>query len=139
MNIRHYLVTIALSTLLCWVSWILVLVNIDPFATNALGFGFFYVSLFFALVGTWAIVLFFVYKGRWQNQAPLFSYVAKSFREAIIIALFLTVALYLWGEQWLSWWTGSLLATAFVLVVSLFMSLTPRSDTPVSHSHHNFI
>lgn len=139
MTIRHYLVTMALATLLCWLSWILVLTNIDPFATNSLGFGFFYVSLFFALIGTFALGLFFIYQRRWQNQAPLFAYVAKGFREAILVSCFITLTIFLWGEQWLGWWTGSLLATAFVLAVSLIMSLAPRRETRVDHSPTNFV
>lgn len=139
MTIRHYLVTMALATLLCWVSWVLVLINIDPFATNSLGFGFFYISFFFALVGTFALLLFFIYKSRWQNQAPLFAYVSKSFREAILVSVFITLALFLWGEHWLGWWTGSLLATAFVLAVSLIMSLAPRNEIHSDYSPNNFV
>lgn len=138
MTIRHYLITMALATLLCWVSWGLVLVNIDPFATNPGGFVFFYASLFFALVGTFALLLFFVYQGRWRNQAPLFAYVSKSFREALIVAAFITLAIFLWGKDWLGWWTGSLIATAFVLTVSLVMSFSPRPERNLDSST-NFV
>ncbi|OGH64217.1 MAG: hypothetical protein A2821_03960 [Candidatus Magasanikbacteria bacterium RIFCSPHIGHO2_01_FULL_41_23] len=129
----------ALATLLCWLSWILVLINIDPFVANLFGLGFFYVSFFFSLIGTTALGLFFMYQHRWQNKAPLFAYVAKSFREAIFVSGFLTLAIFLQGEQWLNWWTGSLLAAGFILFLSLIMSLAPRHEARSDYSPNNFV
>lgn len=129
MNIRHYLATMALATVLCWLSWAFVLVNVDPFETNHLGFVFFYSSLFFALVGTCSIVLFFIYVKVWKTEVPLFLYVSKSFRESFLVAGFFTLTLWLLGGQLLNWLTFSLLITGFVLLISLVLSLAPRGKT----------
>ncbi len=125
----------ALSAMLCWLSWGLTLINIDPTTGRAWGFAFFYFSLFLALGGTGSLLLFYIYQRRWNNDLPLFAYVSKSFREAFIVAGFLTLTLFLLGQQWLTVWTGSLLLTLFILVISLFWSLSPKSKV----NHSNFL
>ncbi len=117
----------ALSAILCWLSWGMTLVNIDPQAGTLFGFAFFYISFFLAVGGTGSLLLLFIYERRWKNEMPLFAYVSKSFREAFVVAGFLTTALFLIGQQWLTLWSGLLLSTIFVLVISLFWSLSPRS------------
>ncbi len=134
MTIRHYLITMALATVLCWLSWVFVLMNVDPFETNGLGFIFFYTSLFFSFVGSFSIGLFFMYLKIWGDEAPLFAYVAKSFRESFLVSGFLTLALFLVGSRLLNWWTFSLLITSFALLVSLVMSLAPRGKTETRSS-----
>ena len=129
MTIRPYLVTMALSAILCWLSWGLTLINIDPEAGTKLGLAFFYASFFLAFGGTVSLILFYVYQHRFKVEAPLFTYVSKSFREAFVVSGFATLALYLLGKEWLSLWTGSLLATLFILVMSLFWSLAPRHQS----------
>lgn len=127
----------ALSAILCWLSWALTLVNIDPEAGTKFGLVFFYTSLFLALGGTLSLILFYIYQRRWQGEVPLFAYVSKSFREAFVISGFLTTGLFLLGQQWLSVWTGSLLLTLFILVLSLFWSLSPRHKSLSGNS--NFV
>lgn len=127
----------ALSAMLCWLSWGLTLVNIDPDAGTLFGLSFFYTSFFLSLGGTGSLLLFYLYQRRFQNQAPLFVYVSKSFREAFIVAGFLTLALFLLGQGWLSVWTGALLLTLFILVISLFWSLSPRQQSMSRNS--NFV
>lgn len=140
MNIRHYVATMVLSVALCWFSWGLTLVNIDPQAGTTLGFLFFYTSFLLALGGTLSLILLFVYFRRWREQMPLFACVSKSFREAFVVAGFATVALVMLGNDWLSIWTGSLLVTAFILVISLFWSLSPRrGSSDRSSETNNFI
>lgn len=140
MTLRVYLITMFIATLLCWLSFGLVLVNVDPEVANVLTFGFFYASLFLSLTGTISLLLFGWYRKWWSDEVPLFAYVSKSFREGNVVAAFLTVTLFLWGVDWLSWWTGSLMATAFILTISLMWSMAPRHE--VSGNHHrtnNFI
>ncbi len=135
MTLRLYLATIALATLLCWFSFGLVLVNVDPGAATVLTFGFFYASLFLSLSGTISLILFSWYKRVWNDDAPLFTYVSKSFREANVVAAFLTTTLFLWGVGWLTWWTGSLIITAFILSISLMWSMAPRHEISKPQQH----
>lgn len=139
MTLRLYLITMVIATLLCWLSFGLVLVNVDPTSASVLTFGFFYASFFLSLTGTISLLLFSWYKHWWNDEAPLFAYVSKSFREGNVVAAFLTITLFLWGARWLTWWTGSLIATAFVLTVSLMWSMAPRHEDPVTRRTNNFI
>lgn len=130
----------ALSAILCWLSWTLTLINIDPSVGNNFGLAFFYLSFFLALGGTGSLIFFYVYQRRWKNEVPLFAYVSKSFREAFVVSGFLTLALFLIGQKWFTLWSGLLLATIFVLVISLFWSLSPRPGNAVQGTHNtNFI
>ena len=62
MSLRQYLFVMAFATILCWVSFGMVTANIDPYQGSAIGFGFFYISLFFALIGTITIASFVGYR-----------------------------------------------------------------------------
>lgn len=139
MTLRLYLITMLMATVLCWLSFGLMLVNVDPTAATSLMFGFFYTSLFLSLTGTFSLVLFMVYQ-RWHSaDIPLFAYVSKSFREGNVLAAFVSVILFLRGVDWLTWWTGSLLITAFILTISLLWSLLPRRETPARQRTNSFI
>jgi len=129
MTLRLYLITMVIATLLCWFSLGLVLINVDPSVATGLLFSFFYASLFLSLTGTFSLLLFGIYNRFHAEDIPLFAYVSKSFREGNVLAAFATVTLFLWGVDWLSWWTGSLLITAFILTISLLWSLSPRRET----------
>ena len=139
MTLRLYLMTMVIATVLCWLSFGMVLINVDPEAASLLTFGFFYASLFLSLAGTISLMLFSWYQYWWKDSAPLFAYVSKSFREGNVVAAFLVVTLFLRGIEWLSWWTGSLIATAFVLTISLMWSMAPRHETAPHHRSNNFI
>ncbi len=123
MTLRQYLVTMVLATLMCWVAWGFVIVNVDPFTASRLSFLFFYASFFLGLLGTVSVLAFFVYRLIDRGSLPLFRYVQLSFRQALVISLFTTVLLYMQGKAWLSLWTGLLLLGLFVFFISLTLSL----------------
>ncbi len=129
MNLRYYLATMALATTLCWLSWIYVLINVDPFETSWVGLGFFFVSLFLASVGTWSLILFGLYYYWYRADWPLFRYVQKSFRDAAWLALGGTALLWLQGEGYLTWVSGLTLVGVFILASAFTMSLKPRRDS----------
>lgn len=129
MTLRQYLFTMIFATLMCWASWGFVIINVDPFETSAFGFGFFYMSLFLALIGTCSLILFFLYRLIEKDNLPLFRYVQKSFREAVLVAVFGVGFLFLQGKSWLTLWSGLILATLFVLIVSFSISLKSRPLT----------
>lgn len=123
MTLRQYITTMIFATLLCWVAWGFVIINVDPFEVNALGFVFFYVSFFLALLGTISLIIFFVYRFFASRDLPLFRYVQISFRQALVISVFLVGFLYLQGRGYLNLWNGSLLGTIFVLFISFSLSV----------------
>lgn len=120
MNLRQYLIIMVIGTILCWVSWFFVILNIDPFEANLASFIFFYVSVFLALIGTFSITLFLLYRSIKKNAIPVYYYVQKSFRDSIIVAAFATILLYLQGSGLMNMWNFIILMSA---TVSLFIFL----------------
>lgn len=128
MTLRQYLTIMILATLMCWVSWVVVLLNIDPFAGSSIGFLFFYVSLFFSLVGTVSLLTLLAYKCIPAFDSPIHVSVRRSFRDGIAVAGIVIALLYLLSHRLLNIWNFGV----FVIVVALIIvfSLTTKSKTP---------
>jgi len=123
MNLRQYIVTMLFATSLCWVSWVFVLLNVDPFTAPLTGFLFFYGSLLLSVLGTLSIIFFFFYRFFGAKDLPLFRYVQISFRQALFLSIFAVLALFLQGQNYLNIITGSLLLIMFILIVSFNISV----------------
>lgn len=117
------------ATFLCWVSWVFVIMNIDPYQTTSLGFVFFYVSLFLALLGTISLLTFLSYKLFASRDLPLFRYVQISFKQSLFATAFLVVFLYLQGRGYLNIWNALILFTIFILIISFTLSIKHKNTT----------
>lgn len=126
MTLRQYLTIMIVATLLCWVSWIFVLMNVDPFTSGLLGFLFFYVSLFFLLVGTLSLLIFGLYHLFSHSSLPLFRYVQYSFRDAVVLSVFILALLWLQSQRLLQWWNVGLFI-GIVIAVGIIMSVRRQS------------
>jgi hypothetical protein len=124
MNLRQYLATMIFSTVLCWAAWIFVIINVDPFQTGAIGFVFFYISLFFALIGTISIMVFGVYRLFGSREIPLFRHVRMSFRTGCILSVLALAGLYLQSLSVLSLFNTLVFGTICIVIVSFDLSLT---------------
>lgn len=122
MTLRQYLIIMTVATMLCWVSWLFVIINIDPFQGGLVEFLFFYITLFFSLLGTNSLLIFTVYR-IFTRALPLFRYVQKSFRESLIISVFIVFILFLQGMRWLTVWNFGMLLMLSILVVSFLFSV----------------
>ncbi len=122
MNLRQYLTIMTIATILCWVSWIFVIINIDPFQGGFTGFLFFYITLFSAMLGTNSLLIFAIYKF-FSGRLPMFRYVQKSFRESFIISGFVIFILFLQGMSWLTVWNFGILLLLSILVTSFLFSV----------------
>lgn len=112
----------AIATILCWTSWIFVIMNIDPFAGGFTGFAFFYVTLLFSLLGTNSLLIFGVYRVFMGNN-PMFRLVQKSFRESSMLSVFIVFILFLQGMKWLNVWNFSILVLLTLLITSFLFSV----------------
>lgn len=126
MTLRQYLFIMIFATLLCFVSLSMVLTNIDPFQGSTVGFLFFYVSVFFALLGTLTIVSFICYRLFSREGLPMFRYVKKSFHTGMFFAALSVGLLYLQMQSMLNLWNFTL----FVLVIALFASFSLSAKSP---------
>ncbi len=128
MNLRQYLIVMILGTILCWVSWFFVILNIDPFEATAISFVFFYISMFLAMVGTFSIFLFLFYHQIKKNNSPMYYHVQKSFRDSIIAAAFITILFYLQGSGMMNMWNFLILLAA-TISLSIFLIFNRKANS----------
>lgn len=123
MNLKQYLITMILGSILCWVSWFFVLFNVDPFQSSNLGFIFFYISLFFSLIGTISLLIFFLYHQFGSKDIPMFKHVQLSFRQSTLFSFFVVLFLYFQGKHLLNFWNSMIFLTFFILILSFNISI----------------
>lgn len=121
MTLRSYLAGMMASTIFCWLAWGLVLYYVNPQEANLIGFLSFYLSLFFASVGTLTLIGFYLRVWFSKNEV-LFSHVNPAFRQAILLSIILIVSLILQSFRILTWWDGGLLIASVALLEFYFMS-----------------
>ncbi len=115
MSLRQYILLMLIGTLLCWVAFGLVVSNLDPNNATWLVFGFFYLTLFLALVGTFALLGtgFRLYILRHEIVVRQ---VMIAFRQAFSFAFIIVMALFLQSQHVLYWWSLLLLVAALTFV-----------------------
>ena len=122
MTLRQYLTIMIVSSVLCWVAWAIVIINIDPFQSGLFGFFFFYITTFFSLLGSLSIIAFLIYRFFSRDALAMFHYVKKSFHYACLISLLAIILLFLQGNRLLNWWNFGAFALLVVLVASFLFS-----------------
>ncbi len=131
MTLKKYLFGIALSTLFCFVAFILVLLYVDPYNTSFVGYVSFYASLFFANIGAFTLIGFYVRIWSSGNEV-VYAHVAPAFRQAIFLSIVIVGSLLLQSFRLLSWWDAILFVLSIVLLEFFFMSRMRRRDYLVS-------
>jgi len=129
MTLRQYLTIMLLATIFCWIAWWFVISNVDPFQGDGLGFFFFYLSLFLAILGTLSLLTFVVRKILSRQNLPMFRYVQKSFRDAIFIALLVVLLLFLQAQGYLHWWNLGIFAVGLLLLLALVFTTKKQQTT----------
>lgn len=122
MPLKHYLLLMAAGTALAWCAVGLVVGTTDPSVAQAPVFAAFYVSLLLALTGTFSLVGFVLRIGLLKRQLVVSRHVAVSFRQAVLLALLVTVALFLRSQGMLTWWSALLIVIALTLLESFLIS-----------------
>lgn len=120
MNIKQLIITIIITTLICWLVWFMVLFQFDP-KEGVMGILIFYTSLFFALAGT-----FFLFSFTWRkllNKLALeYKIVGKSFRQSVFFSVLAILMLFLQSQSLLTWWNIILLVLGVSILEFLFIS-----------------
>lgn len=119
MTLKQYLVIMILGTCLCFVSLAFVLINIDPFVDTGIGFLFFYLSLFFSLLGFFSILLFVYHYFAKRESLPMFKFVQASFQQSFLVSFVVLFLLYLQGKNYIRWW-NALTIVVLVLLLAVF-------------------
>jgi hypothetical protein len=125
MTLRQYVVAMLLATFGSWGGWLLVVTSLDPVTAGWLGFGLFYVTLFVACLGTFALVGVGV-RLRLVRQEPALGQVTIAFRQAVSFSALVLAALFLQSKGLLTWWNMLLLVAALTLVEFAVLALSRR-------------
>lgn len=121
MSLRKYLITMTVITLVCWIAWLIVLFYLDPEQTGLMGFLFFYVSLFFALIGTFSLLGFFV-RVWFSKEQVIFRHLGVATRQSLWFSLLLIGTLLLQGAGFIRWWNVLLLIIFLTILEFFFLS-----------------
>lgn len=121
MTLSSYLIGISISTALCWVAWILTLVNVDPVLTGTWGIVSFFVSLLFALIGTITIVGFYLRLWLSSNEY-YYENITISFRQAALISFCVVGILGLQALRILSIFNGVLFVLSILMLEFYFLA-----------------
>lgn len=116
-----------LATVLCWLAWVMVIINVNPFADSGLGFFFFFLSFGLAFLGTFTMLIFLVYYFFSKKDWPLFRFVQKSFQAGVFLSVLLVVLLYLQGKSFLNWW-NILIFLAMIILLTLFRKFSKTNN-----------
>ncbi len=127
MTFRQYIMAMGLGTLIAWAAFLLIVALVDPTSAGLLGLAFFYVSLAVATSGTLALIGLFVRTVVVRTQDVLSKQVTHAFREGMLVALLVVVALALQRNGLLNILNTTLLLAVLVLTELFFLSYRPRA------------
>lgn len=128
MKLKHYLTSNLLATVIAWLLWLFILFRVDPFATNWLGRGLFYLSLFVAIFGTMSLIGF-VCRFSLIRQKLAHQAVLAAFRQAGLLAFGVVATLWLLSQQLFNWFNLLILAGGLAML-EFFMLSCQATDEP---------
>ncbi|MBI2427025.1 MAG: hypothetical protein HYV34_04210 [Candidatus Kerfeldbacteria bacterium] len=121
MKLKTFVVFMILATVVCWATWFLVLSQIDPDTSGFIGHFAFYISLFFALVGTFGLLGFLI-RYLTQSKTIPFRHIRVSIRQSMLFSLLLVAALLLQGQRFLTWYNILFLVAGLTIFEFFFVS-----------------
>ena len=127
MTFTQYLTVMLIGTCGAWAAWLITLFTIDPTQTSIIGFLFFYLTLFIAIVGTLAIIGSAL-RVLFKKPDVISRQVYVAFRHSILFSLLIIGALILVSFDVLRWW--SIVLLIFVLTFVEIFFLTAKRARP---------
>ncbi len=121
MRLQSYLVGIGTSSIICWLAFVLTIFYISPENTKLLAISCFFISLFFALAGTFTIGGFYI-RTLSSNNELYYSNINIAFREGFLLAFCFIGILILQSLHLLTWWNGTLFVAIIILVEFYFLT-----------------
>jgi len=112
----------ATGTIMCWVAWFFILLNIAPEQAGLVGFVFFYVSLFLGVVGLFSVIGLTLKKQKSDKDDIIFRQVKRTFKQGILFGSFVVLALLLLQFNLLFWWNAILLALLYIVLEGAIVS-----------------
>lgn len=82
---------------------------------------------YLALTGTLSVIGFLLRAALLRQQFVVSRHVAVSFRQAVLLALLIVVALFLQSKSLLTWWNALLIVAALTVLEFFFISAKIKS------------
>lgn len=121
MTVGSYVWGVRIGTILSALSWIGIVLFIDPERTGIVGQALFYMSAFLALSGIFILFLTWLHRMRAKGDVMIAD-IGASFRQGIFLASFALVLMAFQQMQILTWWDALLVAAGIFLVELYFLS-----------------
>jgi len=121
MTLKSYIWGMRLVVLFSAIAWALVFNFVDPEKSGAAGKLLFYVVLFFILGGLFNLFLLWIRKKTLGVDGAALN-VVLSFRQGMLLSIFVIGLLLLQSFRVLIWWDGMLLFAGIFLVELYFLS-----------------
>ncbi|MBI3963645.1 MAG: hypothetical protein HY341_01475 [Candidatus Kerfeldbacteria bacterium] len=112
-----------ISTLVFWGAWALVVTRIDPDFAGFVGLFIFYVSLLFALIGTFMLLGLGI-RSAVARREPLFRHLGIALRQAILFSILVVGSLLLQGNKLFTWWNVGFFIAGLALLEYFFLMRT---------------
>jgi len=106
-----YFTALSFGTIICWIAFLLVILNIDPTKMFGIGIAAFFSSLFLSLLGTFTMLGIYIRRG-FGNAEVIFT----SFRQGALLTILLVGLLILQLLRVLTWWDGILFVLSVILL-----------------------
>ncbi len=130
MTLRSYIILMLIATIACYLALAAVILFFDPLSGGLLALIFFYLSLFLALLGTFAIIGL-IFRILFTSDKLIFKKVTTSFRQGIWFSLLIIVCLYLNGINLLVWKYVALLILALALLELFCISYKSKPNLKI--------
>lgn len=127
MSSKIYTIIIFLGTIIFWYCWFLVLFFIDPSEAGFMGLMFFFVNLFFALIGSIFSFSFIIHTKIFGSHSVLKS-IQISTRQAILFSILIIVSLWLQSQNLLTIYNIIIFIALLTLIEFLFISRKGHID-----------
>jgi len=121
MTHHRYISIIALSGILSWVAWLVVINKLTPYESMGISLTFFYVTLFIALSCMFTVIGFYFRVWLFKNEI-FYKHINIALRQGVFLGLIAIFSLVFQMMRVLTWWSGFLLVTVFVLLEFYFSS-----------------
>jgi len=109
-----------LATIISWGLWAMIVALVDPEVTSWIGFSLFYFSLFLSLLGTSALLGFFV--RILIKQELVFRLLKDAFRQSFLFSFLILASLLLLSRNLFSWLNVSFLIISLSILEFFLLS-----------------
>jgi hypothetical protein len=123
LSVRSHIVFMMMASVVAWISWLSVLLMINPDEAPWWGFGLFFVTLFLSLFGSFAVAGFTLRTILSARRSTTRYRRVVSLRQSFLWSLALIIALALQGQRILNLWILVLLLVIFAVLELTIVSI----------------